>query len=161
MAFGSVLCLSMIPGQMPVVMHPVAVAAESTEEAVVMNSVKYILVTEADRTYYQGTEVIDKNITSVIIPAEINGKSAEIHQNIFSQCPNLKEIIIQEGNIYNTSADGVLFSDGGYKMLAYELKNLSVLESVIYYEPETYIEGMNREKQDNASETISIKMEKK
>lgn len=72
--------------------------------------------------------VEDTDVTSVFIPAEINGQPVEIisvdHQNdsdknIFSDCKKLEEIIVDEKNENYLSIDGVLFSKDKKNLYVY------------------------------------------
>lgn len=63
--------------------------------------------------------VTDTSVTSVYIPAEINGKPVRANNTLFRDCPYLTEITVDEENKQLSAADGVLFSQNGQRLLAY------------------------------------------
>lgn len=59
----------------------------------------------------------DAAITSVTIPAEIDGRKVCVFDACFTDCPDLTEILVEDGSTLK-SVDGVLFDDAG-KLLSY------------------------------------------
>ena len=74
--------------------------------------------------------VVDKSVTSIYLPAEVNGYPVDfilpfngdyddaIHE-VFSACSDLTEITVDPDNAYLKSTDGVLFDKNGQSLLAY------------------------------------------
>lgn len=75
--------------------------------------------------------VVDKSVTSIYLPAEVNGYPVDYSvggypdedgvasQEIFSRCKNLTEITVDPDNTHIKSVDGVLFSANGRTLYAY------------------------------------------
>lgn len=61
----------------------------------------------------------DTSVTSVHIPAEINGKPVLVNGAHFRSCPNLKEITVDEAQKTVSAKDGVLFSKNGSILIEY------------------------------------------
>lgn len=59
----------------------------------------------------------DSAITTVTIPAEIDGRKVCVFDACFTDCPDLTEILVEDGSTLK-SVDGVLFDDAG-KLLSY------------------------------------------
>ena len=59
-------------------------------------------------------DVVDKNVTSIKIPAYVEERRVLYghYQNIFSQCPNLESIEVEDGGVF-FAIDGVLFANRG------------------------------------------------
>ena len=70
--------------------------------------------------------VVDKSVTSIYLPAEVNGYPVDfilpfngdyddaIHE-VFSACSDLTEITVDPDNAYLKSTDGVLFDKNGFR----------------------------------------------
>ena len=98
----------LLTASMTVMMLPVqAHAKEPIElETITENGLIYEVFSDG----YELCEVKDLGITSVTIPATLNGKKVAVSENVFKRCGNLTEINVEEGNPYNYSIDGVLFT---------------------------------------------------
>ncbi|MDE5564092.1 MAG: hypothetical protein K2I93_02965, partial [Oscillospiraceae bacterium] len=68
---------------------------------------------------YVLTGVENKNITTVTIPAEVNGCPVNFEKNVFKMCSKLTEINVEEGSQLLQSIDGVLFSKERQCILCY------------------------------------------
>lgn len=69
--------------------------------------------------FYELIDVVDKEISTVTIPAELNGYPVSCVSNAFKDCKNLTEIKVEEGNSLLTSDNGVLLSEEEHKVVAY------------------------------------------
>lgn len=83
------------------------ISSVAVEDTVTMDSITYFYIDSLD--YYDAQAVVNTDITTVTIPAQINGKEVEVSSNIFSKCYKLTEINVDESNTHNFSIDGVLF----------------------------------------------------
>lgn len=63
--------------------------------------------------------VVDKTVTEVNIPAQIDGRYISAEYTAFADCPALTEINVDNDNIYLKSIDGVLFNKDAKHLIAY------------------------------------------
>ena len=91
-------------------------AAAEAETIIVDNGLEYTAVSDS---VLMLTGVRDKTATSVTIPASVDGKNVIVENGIFSDCPNLKSINTDENSSDIKSIDGVLFDEGGSRLLAF------------------------------------------
>lgn len=61
----------------------------------------------------------DTSVTSIHIPAEVNGKRVLASGAYFRDCPYLTEITVDENRSDLSASDGVLFSKNGQHLIAY------------------------------------------
>lgn len=65
-------------------------------------------------------EVEDTSVTTITIPATVDGcKVTTIDNDVFFNCPNLTEILVEEENSNFYSEDGVLFNRGQSQLIAF------------------------------------------
>ncbi len=80
-------------------------------EIVVPSEVDGITVTMIDEACFYETY----SLTSVVIPATVS----EIGPNAFFGCRSIEEFIVEEGNPYFTTQDGVLYANNGEYLICY------------------------------------------
>ncbi len=108
----ALICIAAIP---PVSVNAEAIA--SPLEIVSVDGLTYEI--NKTETQYVLTGVENKNITTVTIPAEVNGCPVNFEENIFKTCSKLTEINVEEDNQFLQSIDGVLFSKKEQCILCY------------------------------------------
>lgn len=99
--------------------------------------------------------VTDKTITSVTIPAEVEGLPVDLYssENCFSDCSNLEEILVDPENSNFKSVDGVLFTDDLSNLIAYPCAR----KADVYIVPDTTkIIGEGAFKNCNSLQEITI-----
>lgn len=90
-------------------------SASAAEETLIADGLAYTVI--GDDCYLSGVD--DPSISSVFIPAEIDGRKVMVSENVFKDCQNLKEIIADENQSSVYTIDGVLFQKEADWLLAY------------------------------------------
>lgn len=84
---------------------------------------KYVVYGDLRLIEYSAEYVLDgaadTAVTSVYIPAEIDGKPVNTVEAVFRDCPDLTEITVDAAHKQLSAVDGVLFSQGGNRLLEY------------------------------------------
>ena len=127
----SLLCLVAVLACVPVFQNENAVVSDilnvsAEDDAEVTSVVDNVIYTKrAGLTWYEPTGMENKKISSITIPAKIDGCDVKIsdsyfaNENVFSKCPNLTEINVEDGNEYLSSDNGVLYSKNKKALIAY------------------------------------------
>ena len=90
---------------------PLPVSAEEHPEYVTQDGIVYRYLPQTDTVnVYEITEILDTRISSVTIPAQINGVDVLCTTNVFKDCVSLESITVEENSRYLYDEDGVLFS---------------------------------------------------
>ena len=93
------------------VVTPLPVSAEEHPEYVTQDGIVYRYLPQTDSVnVYEITEVLDTRISSVTIPAQIDGVDVLCTTNVFKDCVSLESITVEENSRYLYDDDGVLFS---------------------------------------------------
>ena len=93
------------------VVAPLPVSAEEHPEYVTQDGIVYRYLPQTDSVnVYEITEVLDTRISSVTIPAQIDGVDVLCTTNVFKDCVSLESITVEENSRYLYDIDGVLFS---------------------------------------------------
>ena len=93
-----------------------SVSASDEAEVIVENGLEYYAAGDSVMLL-KGAE--DKKISTVTIPASVNGKKVIADSGVFSDCPNLSSINVDSKNADLSSVDGVLFDSAKSRLLSY------------------------------------------
>lgn len=93
-----------------------AESTTATDTTVIYDILEYTIVND---TLIELSGCTDKTVTSVNIPAEIDGRAVIAGASVFSECPELIEIIVDDDNSCIEDIDGVLFEKNSRILLDY------------------------------------------
>lgn len=91
-------------------------AEENSDKKLVYDVLEYTIV---NSTLLDLSGCTDKTVTSVTIPAEIDGMAVVAGASVFADCPDLLEINVDDNNTSLEDIDGVLFDKNSGILLDY------------------------------------------